>query len=259
MTALATTPRHGECTDAEWETRVELAAAFRLAHQFGWTLAVWNHISARVPGNEEHFLLNPLGLRYEEITASNLVKVDVEGNVVAGDGLVPKPGFVIHGAIHKSRPDAKAVMHTHTNDGIAVSVLKDGLLPLSNEALYVYNRIGYHEYGAAAMDVEECDLLAANLGETNVALILRNHGLLTLGGSVAECFTLMYWLQKACEVQMKVLASGADYEPVSATMIDKYTEQINHPRDDTEQFFPGHYEWPAWLRMLDGIDPSYRS
>ena len=149
MTPSATALRQFNCTESEWATRVELAAAFRLAHQFGWTMAVWNHISARVPGNEEHFLINPLGLRYAEITASNLVKVDIDGNVIDGTGLVPKPGFVIHGAVHCTRPDAVAVMHTHTNDGIAVSVLKDGLLPLSNEALYVYGRIGYHRFGVA--------------------------------------------------------------------------------------------------------------
>ena len=256
---MARVSKFRQISDAEQALRVELAAAFRLTHMMDWTMIVWNHISARVPGNEEHFLINPLGLRYDEITASKLVKVDVDGNVIDGDGLVPKPGFVIHSAVHRARDDVAAVMHTHTNDGIAVACLKDGLRPLSMEALYVYERLGYHGFEAASMDLSERDLIAQSLGSENVALILRHHGLLTTGRSVGECFTLMYFLQKACEIQMKVLASNAEYVEISEEMRARYAEQMSRPpRDPGERFDPGYFEWPALMRMLDGVDASYR-
>lgn len=241
----------------ERELRVELAAAFRLADQFGWTELVWNHITARVPGEPEHFLINPLGLRWDEITASNLIKVGVDGEIVAGEGVAPKAGFVIHSAVHEARTDVNACMHTHTNDGIAVSALTDGLQPVCHEALYFYNNVGYHDCGGAAMDVDERTQLSRSLGD-NGALILRNHGLLTVGKSVGEAFTLMYWLQRACEIQMKVLASNMPWQSIPVEVCEKFARQKTAPRNSGEEFYPGVQEWPALIRQLDESDPSYR-
>lgn len=250
--------RSKEISSVEHEVRCDLAAAFRLADRFGWSELVWNHITARVPGEGEQFLINPLGLRWDEITASRLVKVDIEGNVIAGEGLVPKAGFVIHSAIHGARPDVGCAMHIHSNDGVAVAALKDGLQPICMEALYFHNSLGYHGFEGVTMETDERTRIAASLG-TNKALILRNHGLATVGASVGEAFTLMYWLQRACEIQMKVMASNAAWQPVPHEICELYTRQENAPRDATEDFTPGRHEWPALVRMLDRDDPTYRN
>jgi len=241
----------------ERELRCELAAAFRLGDRFGWTELVWNHITGRVPQEPDHFLINPMGLRWDEISASKLIKVDADGNVIEGDGEVPKAGYVIHSAVHEARPDVVACMHTHTNDGIAVSALRDGLQPLCHEALYFHDNIGYHDGEGAAMDVDERSRIQASLG-AHQALILRNHGLLTAGGSVGEAFTLMYWLQRACEVQMKVLASNVDWQSIPTSIAERFAKQRDQPRDSSEAFRPGQYEWPALVRQLDAGDPSFR-
>ena len=237
--------------------RIELAAAFRLAAQFGWTELVWNHITARVPDEPDHFLINPLGLRWDEITASNLLKIAHDGEIVAGEGVAPKAGFVIHSAVHDARPDVNACMHTHTNDGIAVSALTDGLQRVCHESLYFHNNVGYLDDEGAAMDVEERVHIARALG-ANDALILRNHGLLTAGSSIGEAFVLMYWLQRACEIQMKVLASNLPWTPISDEVAERFSTQRANPRDSNETFHPGFYEWPALLRQLDESDSSYR-
>ena len=242
----------------EWQLRIELAAAFQLAHRFGWTEIVWNHISARVPGEPDHFLINPIGLRWDEITASKLIKIDKKGQLLAGDGIAPKAGFVIHSAVHEARPDANACMHTHTNDGIAVSALNDGLQSICHEALYFHNNIGYYDDVGAAMDIDQRTALGKQLGN-NGALILRNHGLLTVGRSVGEAFTLMYWLQRACEIQMKVLGSNLPWSPIPHAVCETFTKQKLHPRDPNEEFRPGVYEWPALLRQLNAESHPYRS
>ncbi len=247
----------GDQENAEQTMRVDLAAAFRLADRFGWSQLVWNHITARSPDNPGHFLINPMGVRWDEMTASMLVKVDIDGNVIEGDGLVPKAGFVIHSGIFEARPEINAVVHTHTNDGIAVTALEDGLQPLCMEALFFYDNIGYHDFEGTSMELDERTRLATSLG-ANKAMILRNHGLLTVGSSVGEAFTLMYWLERACEVQMKVMASNAAWRPVPKAMCEHYAHQEADPRDITEDFRPGVHEWPALVRLLDRDDPSYR-
>ena len=244
-------------TSSEQEVRGDLAAAFRLADRFGWTELVWNHITARVPDEPEHFLINPLGMRWDDIKASSLLKVDVDGNVIEGDGFVPKAGFVIHSAVHDARPDVNACMHTYTNDGIAVSALKEGLQPVCMEGLFFHNNIGYHGFEGISLEVDERERIAASLAD-NKALILRNHGLLTAGASVGEAFVLMYFLQRACEIQMKVLSSNVEWQTIPAEIGDLTVKQEARARDITEDFRPGLHEWPALLRLLDDTDPSYR-
>ena len=251
------TPRETPHTK-EWQLRIELAAAFQLAHRFGWTELVWNHISARVPGEPDHFLINPIGLRWDEITASKLIKIDNKGELLTGDGIAPKAGFVIHSAIHEARPDVNACMHTHTNDGIAVSALDQGLQSICHEALYFHDNIGYHEDVGAAMDIDQRTVLGEQLGN-NAALVLRNHGLLTVGQSVGEAFTLMYWLQRACEIQMKVLASNLPWRAIPVEVCERFTRQKRNPRHPNEEFRPGVHEWPALLRLLNTESNAYRN
>lgn len=245
------------CSIAEHEQRVELAAAFQLAARFGWTELVWNHITARVPGEPQHFLINPMGVRWDEITASRLVKVDREGHVVEGDGVVPIAGFVIHSAVHEARPDVHACMHTHTNDGIAVSALTEGLQPVCMEALFFHNNVGYHGFEGVSLNVDERERIAESLG-SHQALILRNHGLLTAGETVGEMFVLMYFLQRACEIQMKVLASNRPWQTVPDEIGEQYARQASESSNDDQDFRPGVQEWPALKRLLDDSDSSYR-
>lgn len=241
-------------TESEWQTRVDLAACYRLADLFGISDIVWNHITARVP-ETEHFLINRFGLRFDEVTASNLVTVDLEGNVVdAGSGDGPEPvnrtGFVIHSAIHRARPDMVCVMHSHSDAGMAVSVLEEGLLPMIQDALPLYNRVSYHDYEGLAVDTAERERLAVSLGE-NRAMILRNHGLLTCGETVGEAFMTMYYLERACDVQLKVLATGRPYRLPGDALCERAAAEY--------AAFPyGKYEWPALLRLADQKSPGFR-
>ncbi len=196
-------------SEAERRTRVDLAACYRLAAHFGYDDIIWNHISARIPGEEGGFLINRLGLRYDEITASNLLKVDLDGQVIEGEGETNLTGFVIHSAIHARRPDISCVMHCHAEAGMAVSTLDEGLVPLVQDAFMFYQRVRYHDYEGLSTDLEERERLAASLGQAQV-MIMRNHGLLTAGRSVAEAFILMHYLVKACRVQMAALLRLAD-------------------------------------------------
>lgn len=245
-------------SDSERDQRVELAAAFRLAERFGWTELVWNHITARVPDEPAHFLINPMGIRWDEITASNLIKVDIDGNVVDGEGVVPIAGYVIHSAVHDARPDVNACMHTHTNDGIAVSALTEGLAPICMEALFFHDNIGYHGFEGVSVNIDERDRIAHSLAH-NQALILRNHGLLTVGETIGEMFVLMYFLQRACEIQMKVMASNRPWQTVPDEIRQAYRRQTGQSNDPTTDFRPGVNEWPALKRLLDDTDPSYRN
>src|ERR1035438_8420254 len=189
----------GRASPEEWEVRCELAAAYQLAAQFRWTDLIFTHFTARVPGSP-HILINPYGLMFDEISASSIVKIDREGNVIDdATGLgVNYAGFVIHGCVHEARPEINCVIHTHTRAGVAVSAQKHGLLPLSQHALRTYGMITYHDYEGIALDLDERGRLAADLGKTSKAMILRNHGLLTLGDSVSEAFELMYYLDTGC-------------------------------------------------------------
>lgn len=240
----------------EWEMRCELAAAYQLAYRFKWTDLIFTHFTARVPGTH-HMLINPYGLMFDEITASSLVKIDEEGNVVddvTGLG-VNHAGFVIHGCVHAARPEVNCVIHTHTRAGSAVSAQESGLLPLTQHSLRVYGMLTYHDYEGIALELDERTRLAADLGPTSKAMILRNHGLLTLGDSVGEAFELMYYLDTACQIQIDALAGGR----VDARRIDDAVA-----RKGFEQFKgPGGAEvdkaWTALLRMLDRQGVAYRT
>jgi ribulose-5-phosphate 4-epimerase/fuculose-1-phosphate aldolase len=199
-------------SEAEWELRVDLAAAYRLVAMFHWDDLVFTHLSARVPGPDAHFLINPFGLFFEEVTASSLVKVDLGGNIVLESPYPINPaGFVIHSAVHAGRSDAHCVMHTHTEYGIAVSAQKDGLLPISQQSLFPLSSVGYHDYEGIALNDEEKPRLVADLGTSNF-LILRNHGLLTVGHTVADAFLAMYTLERSCRIQ--ILAQSGNRELV---------------------------------------------
>jgi len=241
-------------TDAEWQARVNLAAVYRLAYQQGWDDLIYTHITMRVPGSEEHFLINPFGLAFEEITASSLVKVDINGAVV-GDSQSPvnMGGFTIHSAVHAARHEVNCVMHLHINAGIAISMLKCGLLDLCQHAMLFHNRIGYHDYEGPALDLDERKRLIANLGQHN-ALILRNHGLLTAGKTVGEAFVRMSYLVRACETQLLAMSSGAELN-IAPPELAEQTARIH----EGDALPLGDREWPAMLRRLDRDLPGYRN
>lgn len=239
-----------EVSPEEWEARVELAALYQLVHHFRWTDTIYNHISLRTPG-EHSYLINPFGYLYEEITASSLVKVDVEGGIVQDyTGLgINQAGFVIHGAIHAARPDLACVMHTHTRAGSGVSAQDHGLLPISQHAAFLYGRIGYHEFEGVAVDLEERKRLVADLGDHKM-MILRNHGLLTCGRTAAEAIFWMINLERACEIQIAALSAGeANVRRVSDASLQataKLTEDLDLSRD-----------WAALLRIVERVAPHY--
>jgi ribulose-5-phosphate 4-epimerase/fuculose-1-phosphate aldolase len=233
----------------EWQTRVELAACYRLIDKYDMTDLIYNHITARVPGDDDHLLINLYGLLYREVTASSLVKIDLDGNVVWKPETsydLNVAGYVIHGAIHRARPDVRCVIHTHTRAGMAVSCMREGLLPITQTSIRFHNHIGYHDYEGPAIDKAEQERLVQDLGEHN-ALILRNHGLLTCGPSIPEAFNLMYQLEQACRAQVDVMAAGAEIiTPDEETLA--YTARLYQPHVRRPY---GILEWPAMLRLLD--------
>lgn len=241
-------------TDEEWAVRVDLAAAYRLCAMHGWDDLIYTHISARVPGTSGHFLVNPLGLAFDEITASSLVKIDYDGNVIGETPYRPNAaGFVIHGGVHQAREDMGSVMHLHTIHGMALSMLPDGLQPLSQHALRFYGRIGYHDYEGIALSTGERERIVAALG-VHRALVLRNHGTLTVGKTVGGAFVEMYYLEKAAQAQITAQSTGQRLlvpEPQVCALTDQQWQ------DD----FSGdaNREWPALLRKLDRIDASYKN
>ncbi|HKR90132.1 MAG TPA: class II aldolase/adducin family protein [Phenylobacterium sp.] len=237
---------------AEAELRRDLAAAYRLTALYGWDDLVATHISVRLP-QEEAFLINPFGMLFEEIRPADLVKVDMEGKV-----LEPTPwsvnlaGFVIHSAIHAARHDVVCAMHLHTPDGIAVSALKEGLLPLSQTALLLAGEIAYHEFEGIALRLDERERLVADLGDKNV-LVLRNHGTLTLGATIADAFTTMYFLESACRIQVRALAMDRPLNPIGPEAVERMT-QLQMSRNSS---ISRDLAWPALLRRLDRIDPGW--
>ena len=239
----------------EWQMRVDLAAAYQLAHIYKWTDLIYTHFSARVPGTED-FLINPYGMMFDEITASNLVKIDGEGQIVGGgdQSQINYAGFVIHSAVHKARHDVGCVMHTHTTSGMAVSALKSGLLPLTQTAMRFYGRIAYHDYEGPALDLDEQKRLVADLG-VHDAMILRNHGLLACAPTVAEAFNIMYWLERACQAQVAAMSCGSELN-IPGDNVAKVAAHQYAP--GTRRRF-GLMEWPTMLRMLDQTDGSYRN
>ena len=238
----------------EWEARVELAACYRLAAHFRMTDLIYTHISARVPGPEHHFLINAFGLLWDEISASTLVKVTLDGEVVddpTGNG-INRAGYVIHSAVHRARADLTCVMHTHTAAGIAVSAQEQGLLPLSQHAMRFTSNIGYHDYEGLALELDEQARLTRDLGVHKV-MILRNHGLLACGESVAEAFDLMYYLERACQSQINAMAGGAQLRVPPMAVAEKVASQFKKLPYKAKKT-----EWKALLRMLDKTDPSYK-
>jgi ribulose-5-phosphate 4-epimerase/fuculose-1-phosphate aldolase len=245
----------GRVSKDEWQLRVDLAAAYQLAAIFKWTDLIYTHFSARLPGHEE-FLINPYGLMFEEITASNLIRIDHAGKVLDDPlGLgYNEAGFVIHGCVHQARPEAQCVIHTHTRAGVAVSAMKCGLLPISQHAMRVQRQVSYHDYEGIALDMEERASLAKDLGGKSRAMILRNHGLLTLGESVREAFELMYYLDCACQIQVDACAGGMENVlQMSRRAGDTAAEQFERP----DRSAP-HKDWPALLRLLERRGSNYR-
>ena len=242
-------------SEAEWQVRTDLAAAYQLAVIYGWTDMILTHFSARIPDAKDQFLLNAYGLMFDEVTASNLVKVDREGNIledITGLG-INYAGFVIHGCVHEARPEAQCVLHTHTRAGIAVAAMSDGVLPLSQHSMRIVNEVTYHDYEGIALDLDERTRLARNLGPSSRCMVLRNHGLLTLGRSVREAFNIMYNLEMSGRIQIDALAGGRDKVTlVPHSVIERTREQVDRPRRE-------YRDWPALLRMLDRRGVDYRS
>ncbi|HVU05968.1 MAG TPA: class II aldolase/adducin family protein [Polyangiaceae bacterium] len=241
-------------SDAERALRVNLAACYRLVALFGWDDLVFTHVSARVPGPEHHFLINPYGMMFEEITASSLVKVDAHGEKVEPSEYPVNPaGFVIHSAIHEAREDVQCVLHTHTRAGIAVSAQEKGLLPISQQATIALGSLGYHDYEGIAVRDDEKPRLVADLG-TNRALVLRNHGLLTVGPSIADAFTTMYVLETACQIQVLAQAGGGPLVSVKSAVLDGVKSSVQ----TVTRGMGDSLTWPGLLRRLDRRNPGYR-
>jgi ribulose-5-phosphate 4-epimerase/fuculose-1-phosphate aldolase len=238
----------------EWEARVDLAAAYRLVAHYGWDDLIFTHLSARVPGPEHHFLINPYGMMFEEITASSLVKVNLAGEIVMPSSYFINPaGFTIHSAVHAAREDALCVIHLHTDYGIAVSAQAEGLLPISQQSLFALSSLAYHDYEGLALNEEEKSRLVADLGN-NSNMILRNHGLLTLGKTAAEAFLSMYMLERACRIQILSLAGGGTLLPVAEPILQSVAAQL----EAVTVGQGAQLTWPGLLRKLDRMDSSFR-
>lgn len=249
----ATKPVREQVSAEEWQARVDLAALYRLTALYKWDDLVFTHISMRVPGPEHHFLINPYGFLFEEITASSLVKIDLQGNkVMDSPHFINPAGFTIHSAVHAAREDAQCVFHTHSLNGVAVSAQKNGLLPISQHSLFPLSSLGYHDYEGVALNEDEKPRLVADLG-TNRALILRNHGLLTVGRNAAEAFLAMYILEAACRIQVMAQAGGE-----LTRIADPILKGIQAQSAQVTKGLGGDLVWPALLRKLDRTDASYK-
>jgi ribulose-5-phosphate 4-epimerase/fuculose-1-phosphate aldolase len=255
LKSIPTPTARGRVSKEEWDVRVDLAAAYQLAAIFKWTDLIYTHFSARVPGTDD-ILINPYGLMFDEITASNLVKIDMEGNVLddqTGMG-INHAGFVIHGCVHQARNEINCVLHTHTRAGVAVSAQKCGLLPLSQHAMRVQAEVTYHDYEGIALDMDERVRLRRDLGTTSKVMILRNHGLLTLGESVREAFELMWYLDCACQIQVDALAGGMENALLMPEQAARNAAaQLGRPNRPALT-----KDWPALLRLLDRKGINYR-
>ena len=246
--------RHRVSED-EWQLRVDLAACYRLVALYGWDDLIFTHISARVPGPEHAFLINPYGMLFEEITASSLVKVDLNGNILLDNGYPINPaGFTIHSAVHAAREDAACVVHVHSQNGVAVSAQKNGLLPVSQQSMVVLTSLAYHDYEGIALSDDEKPRLVADLGDRTF-LMLRNHGLLTCGPTVADAFLSMYTLESACAIQIKAQAGGGELIPIADPILKGMKAAVKA----VTRGAGGMLAWPGLLRRLDRRDPSFRS
>lgn len=241
----------GKVSAEEWQARVDLAALYRLVALHGWDDLIYTHISARIPGPEHHFLINPYGLLFEEITASSLVKIDLDGNVLQETPYFINPaGFTIHSAVHGAREDAKYVMHLHSDQGVAVAAQKEGLLPLSQHALIVLPRLAYHNYEGIALNHDERERLVADIGDKNL-MLLRNHGTLSVGETAAECWIGMFYLERACKQQVMALSAGREnvlFAPEAA---------VSEVKSQVARGIGGGLAWPGCLRKLDRDLPGY--
>ena len=237
----------------EWQTRVDLAACYRAVAMMGWDDLVFTHITAKIPGVENQFLINPYGLMFEEMTASSMVKIDLQGNKLDDNAHPINPaGFVIHSAIHAAREDAKCVLHVHSLNGVAVSAQKNGVLPISQQSIFVLAGLAYHEYEGVALVDAEKPRLVADLGTKNY-FMLRNHGLLTVGPTIADAFQLMYTFEAACAIQVRAQAGGGELIPIPQAIIDGALEQARQ----VTKGLGGRLAWPGLLRRLDRRFPGY--
>jgi ribulose-5-phosphate 4-epimerase/fuculose-1-phosphate aldolase len=243
----------GKVSDEEWAIRVDLACAYRMVAYYGWDDLIFTHLSARVPGPEHHFLLNPYQLMFEEVTASSLVKVDIQGNPVEATPFITNPaGFTIHSAVHMAREDAMAVMHLHTPAGQAVAAHSEGLLPLTQTAMLVRGDIAFHDYEGVAVDLDERERLVANLGDKS-AMILRNHGTLAVGKNVGECFVKLYFLERACQAQVMALSAGKDVNMPPQGAPEVTAQQGAMGLNVAANLLA----WPALKRKAYRLDPSF--
>ena len=253
-TAQKSTSVRQAVSEEEWQVRVDLAAAYRLVAHYGWDDLIFTHLSARVPGPEHHFLINPYGMMFEEITASSLVKIDLQGEIVSPSPFFVNPaGFTIHSAVHAAREDALCVIHLHTTNGIAVSAQKNGLLPISQQSLFALSSLAYHDYEGLALNEDEKSRLVADLGGMN-NMILKNHGLLTVGKTPAEAFLAMYILESACRIQILAQAGGAALLSVPDPILNKVASQLGAVTVGQG----AQLAWPGLLRKLDRVDASYK-
>ena len=239
----------------EWQTRVDLAACYRLVAQYGWDDLVFTHITAKIPGVENQFLINPYGMMFAEITASSLVKIDLFGKKLDDDNLHPvnPAGFVIHSAIHAARHDAKCVLHLHTPNGIAVSAQKGGVLPISQQSIFVLSSLAYHDYEGVALNDDEKPRLVRDLGDKSF-FMLRNHGLLTVGETIADAFQAMYIFETTCMIQVRAQAGGSELISIPQPILDGAKQQAKL----VTKGLGGNLAWPGLLRKLDKIDASFR-
>jgi ribulose-5-phosphate 4-epimerase/fuculose-1-phosphate aldolase len=241
----------GKVSAEEWQARVDLAALYRLVALHGWDDLIYTHISARIPGPEHHFLINPYGMLFEEITASSLVKIDLEGNILQETPYFINPaGFTIHSAIHAAREDAHYVMHLHTDQGVAVAAQTEGLLPLSQHALIVLPRLAYHDYEGIALNLDERERLVHDIGDKHL-MLLKNHGTLAVGDTAANCWVGMYYLERACRMQIEALSAGRD----KVLMAPKASQ--NEVASQVGRGIGGGLAWPGCLRKLDRELPGY--
>ena len=239
--------------DEERSNRVNLAACYHLADYFNMSDIIWNHITAKTSLSKNTFLINKFGLRYDEITASNLLEISLDGKILNGEGAINDTGYIIHGAVHQNREDINCVMHCHSRAGLAISCLKNGLQPIIQDAAMFYGRVSYHDWEGMSTNGDECDRLAKNLGNNNV-MILRNHGLLTCGKTISEAFMLMYYLDRACKNQIDTLSTGQNVIVPSNNIMEFAAGQYDDPR-----FKLGDHEWPALIRLLDKRKSIYNN
>ena len=244
---------NSDLSGAEWQVRVDLAACYRIVAHFGWDDLIFTHISARVPGPERHILINPFGLLFEEVTASSLVKIDLDGNkVLESPYEVNRAGYMIHSAVHEARDDAHCVIHLHTKAGVAVAAQRDGLLPVTQQAMFAVADIAYHDYEGVVLDDDEKGRLVADLDDHKY-MILRNHGLLTCGRNVSEAFFAMYFLNTACEIQVMAQTGNAALTAIPKTVIDAMQWEDQRAPEQV----PASPAWPGLLRRMDRVSPGY--